>query len=817
MRVAPRILVRLLTSAVPAVLASASLATPPPGAGPDGVVAIVPSPHRIRLAGPYDQARIIVDGRTRSGRTVDVSARAAVSVADPRVAWVDEAGIVRPRADGATVAVIRVGALRARVPIIAAGARGATPRFVGDVPPVLTRQGCNMGACHGAAQGKGGFRLSLLGFDPESDYASIVRSSAGRRVNACRPERSLLLRKPSLGVAHKGGLRLAVGSPAYRILADWIAAGMPGPDPREGRPVRLEVQPAMRILARDSTQRFAVRAVFADGATRDVTAHTLFSSSDESTAAVTAEGEAKAVGAGEAAVLARYQGLVATARVVSPFGPPRSTPLAGLHPIDRLVQVKLDALGLPASPRSSDSDFLRRATLDATGRLPTAAEARAFLADRDPDKRRRLVDRLLDSSDYVDFWTLKRADLVRCSRRFLTDKGVVSLYQWIRRSVAENWPWDRFVRELLTARGSAHAEGPANFFRTAATPETLAETASQAFLGVRIQCARCHNHPYEKWTQAQYWQMAAFFARVKTRKGTQNGEQLVLLSSGGEVRHPRTGQQVAPAALDARPLSEAYAGDRRQVLAEWITSPRNPFFARSLVNRVWKHFLGRGLVEPVDDLRVTNPPSNAPLLDWLAQDFVRGGYDVKRLIRTIMLTQTYQRSAEPVPGNERDGRYGSRFPFKRLGAEQLFDALSAATGVAEKFPGYPAGTRAAQLTDTGVQNYFLDLFGRPARATPCECERSDDPTLGQVLHLMNNKGIGERIGARDGLLARLLERKLPDQRLVEELYLTCYARYPTRAEAVRAGRALAAAKDRRAAAEDLLWVLMNSKEFVFSH
>ena len=451
------------------------------------------------------------------------------------------------------------------------------------------------------------------------------------------------------------------------------------------------------------------------------------------------------------------------------------------------------------------------------GLLPTPTEARAFLGSRDPGKRVKLVDALLARPEYVDYWTLRWADILRCSRRSLGDKGMASLYSWIRQSVADNKPWNQFARELLLAQGSTFRNGPTNFYRTATSPNTLAETTSQVFLGVRIECAKCHNHPYERWTQNQYYQMAAFFARVSSKTGDRKDEPIVVLAGAGEVRHPKTGKEVAPCALDSAPVKADFTGDRRAVLAEWLTSDRNPFFAHEVVNRLWKHFLGRGLVEPVDDLRATNPPSNAPLFDALANEFTAHNYDIKHVMRSILLSQVYQRSPMPLPANALDTKFYSHYAFKRMDAEPLMDAIAAATGVPDKFDGFPAGMRATQLPDTGVGSYFLDLFGRPARNVACECERSADPNLGQILHLMNNSAINGRIASKSGRIAGLIAAKTDDKKIAEELYLAAYARYPSAAEMKQETATLKAAKNRQQAAEDLLWVLLNSKEFVFNH
>lgn len=795
--------------------------TLPKPAKAERVTGLAMTPGHSSLRGPYDEVHLLVDGLQRGGRRVDVTEKAHISVANPGIAVVDSTGVLRARADGRTEVTAQYGGMSVRTLLQVTGmAKPAAPRFSVDVMPVLTKAGCNMGACHGAGAGKGGFKLSLLGYDPDADYEVITRGAGARRVAPAQPENSLLLRKPSFAVFHKGGQRFRVGSPPYRLLHDWIAAGMPGPSPKDPHVVGLDVYPAVRTLAPGALQKITVWARYSDGTRRDATGQTVFTAADESVAGVSPDGEAKVNGAGEGAIILRYQSLVATARIVSPYAPPiarSSSAYASATMIDRLAGEKLDSLGLPPSSGCTDADFLRRAHLDVIGLLPTPQEARSFLADRDPHKREKLADALLARPEYVDYWTLRWADILRCSRRSLGDKGMEALYEWIRESVAENKPWNRFAQDLLLAQGSAFRNGACNYYRTSTSPNTLAETTSQVFLGVRMECAKCHNHPYERWTQNQYYQMAAFFARVGTKTGDRKDEPVVILEPGGEVHHPKTGKEVAPCALDSTPLAPDFAGDRRAVLAEWLTSARNPYFAHAVVNRIWKHFLGRGLVEPVDDLRATNPPSNSALFDALATDFTKHGFDLKYLMRSILLSNVYQRSPLPLSANKRDTKYYSHYAFKRIDAEPLMDAIASATGAPDKFDGFPVGMRATQLPDTGVGSYFLDLFGRPARSVACECERTADPNLGQILHLMNNASINARIGSKTGRIASLIAAKTDDRRLVEELYLAAYSRYPSASEMKQAVADLAKAKNRQQAAEDILWALLNSKEFVFNH
>lgn len=786
---------------------------------PRGVLALTGKDREISLVGPYDSARVLIEERL-NGKSRDVSEAVIFQVADPKVARVEE-GTVWAVRDGSTVITARLKDNKdstVSIPVRVKGMAGAKPpRFITDVLPVLTRAGCNQGGCHGAAQGKGGFKLSLQGYDPEADYESITRGAAARRISPAQPENSLLLRKPTMAVLHRGGKALEVGSPGYRLLVDWIAGGMPAPESKEPDVVALEVTPPVRTLTIGQKQRFRVWARFSDGVRRDVTPDTLFSGSDSTVADVTPDGQARVVGKGEAAVLIRYRDLVATASVISPFGTPLRTVAPATGRVDQIINQKLAALGLEASSRCSDSDFLRRVSLDVVGILPTPDAALSFLADKDPNKREKLLESLLAQPEYVDYWTLQWGDILRSTRTALGEKGLVAFNNWLRQSVAQNKPWDKFAREMVLAQGSMFEDGAANYYRAAPNPETLAENTAQVFLGVRMQCARCHNHPYERWKQNQYYQLAAFYARVRVKNGETPDERIVYTVNGGEVTNPRTKQVATPTALDAAPLPATYAGDRRKALADWLTNPQNPFFAKILVNRLWKHFMGQGLVEPVDDMRVTNPPTNPALLDYLAQDFIRSGYDIKKLMRTIVRSDAYQRTVIPTVRNAEDTHYFSHYFFKRLGAEPLLDAVASATGVGEKFSGYPAGLRATELPDTTPQSYFLDLFGRPARNIVCQCERLDAPGLGQVLHFMNGKGINARISAKEGRVAKLMEAKASNAKIVEDLYLAAFSRFPTEDEILEAGMSFGRTKDRQKEAEDLLWVLLNSKEFLFNH
>ncbi len=784
------------------------------------------TPASVTLKGNYAEAHVLVT-KTSQNAPTDVSSQVVLTSTNAEVVTVDPSGAIRPVHNGKTFIIATCEGATARVPVtVTAVTPGAPPDFLNEVLPVLTHAGCNMGACHGAASGKGGFRLSLLAYDPALDFESITRAAGARRIARSQPENSLLLRKPTLETPHRGGKRLEVGSADYKLLTDWIAAGCPGPAAKSPHVTALEITPPVRSLAIGGTQRFLVKAKYSDGSTRDATGEAIFTSSDETAASVSPSGEAKANGPGEGAVVVRYQGLVVTARVISPFAPPIVARSKASAPgrleaslIDSMINQKLSALGLIPSGKCTDSDFLRRTSLDITGQLPSPDEAKAFLSDRSPDRRTRWIDSLLNRPEYVDFWTLKWADLLRCSREALTDKGMFALNGWIRRAVETNMPWDQFSRQVIVASGDTAKVGPANFFVAASTPEQRAEDASQVFLGVRIACAKCHNHPYDRWTQNQYYQMAAFFARVSSKAGAAKGQAVIFASDSGEMRNPKTQQNVAACALvGSSPLPTDYSTDRRSALADWVTSPQNPFFSHEIVNRIWKHFMGRGFIEAVDDMKATNPPSNGPLFDALSSDFAAHGFDVKRLMREIVCSDSYQRSGEVTANNKGDKAFYSHFLVRRLSAEQMLDALSVVTGVPEKFAGYPAGTHSQALADTQTPSYFLDLFGRPARTTTCSCERLDDPNLGQALHLMNSADVNNRLASKSGTVTSLISSKLTDAQIVQSLYLTCFSRYPTAPELKTDLKPLAVQADKkRAAVEDLAWALINSNEFRFNH
>jgi hypothetical protein len=705
-------------------------------------------------------------------------------------------------------------------------AAGPAVTFERDIEPILTRYGCNAGACHGKARGQNGFALSLLGYDPDFDYAAITQEARGRRVFPAAPDASLLLLKASGQVPHGGGKRLPVDDPNFEKLLRWIAAGMPRTPADAPRLERITVAPSDRILAPNATVQLAVTAHYSDGTAEDVTPLAAFQSNEAVFAAVDESGLVRAGPLpGEAAVMARFMHKFAVCNVVIPL--PGSVPdeayarLPRKNFIDGHVWDKLRKLGVTPSDPAPDATFHRRAFLDVIGRLPTPEETRAFLADTDPRKREKLIDRLLERPEYADFWANKWADLIRPNPYRVGIKAVFNLDAWLRDSFRKNKPYDQFVRELLTAQGSTFRNGAVVMFRDRRDPDEIATLVSQLFLGVRLDCARCHHHPFEVWGQDDFYSFAAFFSRMG-RKGTglsppiSGGEEVFFAAARGEVKHPVTGRVMPMRPLLGEEVNVPEDRDPREELADWATAPDNPFFAKVIVNRVWADLMGRGIVEPVDDLRATNPPSNGPLLDALAADFVENGYDLKKLIRTICTSHVYGLSSIPNDRNAGDGRNYSRHYRQRLRAEVLLDAVCDATGVRESFAAMPPGSRAMELWTVRSQSVFLDSFGRPDPNQDPPCERTDDTTVVQALHLMNAPGVQAKVTSDAGRAAKLAASPKSNAEVVEELYLLVYSRPPTDEERETCLRWFdKPGMKRRQAVEDLMWALMNTPEFVF--
>jgi hypothetical protein len=821
-------------------------------------------PRAIVLHGPKARQAIVVERQTNGQSVGQVTEGVVFESSNTKVARVSNS-VAIPVGDGKATIRARWKDQAAQIEVTVEHQKvDDSWSFRNHVQAVLTKAGCNSGACHGAAAGKNGFKLSLRGYDPPADFLAITRQAGGRRIVPSDPGRSLVLLKPSGAIPHKGGQRFKVDSREYRVLAEWIAAGQPAPAQNEPRIERLEVVPETIVLKKGDQQQMLIQAHFSDGHIEDVTSWAKFTSTNQTVCQVDDVGKVKVTGNGEGSISAWYLSKTVLGTVQVPYEArlpaDTFTKAESRNSIDDLVLAKLKRLNTPPSSLCSDADYLRRASLDTIGLLPTAAEARAFLADRSPDKRVRLADKLLTRPEFVDYWSSKWSDLLLVSAARLRPSGVQAFSKWIRKRVAENESWDRFVREIVTARGSTTENGAANFFAMHEDPQEMAENVSMAFLGMSIQCAHCHDHPLEKWTNDDYYGMANLFARVRGKDGSDN--RIIFVADSGELIQPRTGRPQAPRPLDAAPVSFDLSVDRRGVLADWLTDPKNPYFSRSIVNRVWANFMGRGLVEAVDDMRLTNPPSNAPLLTALAGDLAKGGYDLKSLMRKILTSATYQRTSATLPGNAGDERFYSRFYARRLKAEVLLDALSQVTGSPTSFKGQPVGTRALELADSEADSYFLGVFGRPERLITCECERSNEPSMSQVLHLTNGNTLNMKIEASGNRIDRLLAAD--DEAIVEDLYLSALSRLPTPSERKRISSALAQTEDsdrlpalvdlrqkiaavqrikdaaarrkaierveeriraipaesvrqRRKAIEDLYWSVLSSNEFLFNH
>jgi hypothetical protein len=714
-------------------------------------------------------------------------------------------------------------------------ARADEPRpidFRTDVIAALSRGGCNQGACHGSPKGKNGFRLSLRGFDPDVDLFSLSRDEIGRRVNKFSPDDSLILLKGTGRVPHQGGVRFRPDDPAYKVVRQWIAEGCHDYSwsfwGLSSRVEKIDVTPDnVKLPTGVAAQQIAVRAHFKNGEVRDVTDLTVFTLNTTDCATVSSGGLVEFFRTGEVAVLVRYLDQTKSARLayVRPdptfvFKAPAET--ASPSVIDRHVFAKQKELQLNPAPLATDDVFLRRVYLDAIGVLPTAKEARSFLDSKDPARRAKLIDQLLDRDEYASFWALKWADVLRGSPTTISERGVHSFHRYLVRTMAQDRPLDQFAREIVTGLGSTLNKPAANFYRIARTPEDTAEAFAQLFLGVRVQCAKCHNHPFESITQTDYYGLSAYFAQVQF-KGAKFGldDEMVFLQPGREVQHPLSRKRQEPIAFGSPAGPLAADDDRRERLADWLTRPDNRFFAPSVVNRIWYHLMGRGIVEPVDDFRDTNPPSNPVLLDALAKDFIKNGYRSKPLIRAILNSQTYQLASTGAPKQSEFAadpeRYFTKAQVRMLMAEQILDAISTATGVPEPFKGYPAGTRAVELAEGGINHPFLQAFSKPVRDATCECAREDDPALPQMLHLLNNKGMLAKVSSPNSLLAAGVREGKDDRALIEQLYLSTLSRRPSTAEIDVAVRHLSTVGDRMKGLQDLQYALFNMPEFLLRH
>ncbi len=702
------------------------------------------------------------------------------------------------------------------------------PSFVHDVLPLMAKAGCSAGSCHAKGDGQNGFKLSVFSFDPKSDYAEITREARGRRIFPAAPEESLLLLKPTMSIDHGGGQRIEPGSETYNTMLEWIRGGMVYQHPNEPVLARIQVEPSQGSYVKGSALHLKVRAIYSDNSEKDVTHLADFVSNDKELAKVDSAGVVQ-IGSveGEGVVVARFMGYVDASRITIPAS--RTLPeekyaaLPVRNYIDRLAYAQFRKLGLYPSELCSDSDFLRRSTLDTIGELPSPDETRHFLADSDPGKRQRWIEHLLRHPAYADYWANKWTDLIRPNPDRVGVKSIYFLDQWVRESFRANKPYDQFVREIVTAEGSNHQDGPLTIYRDRREPQDLTTLFSQLFLGVRMECAKCHHHPNEKWSQDDFYQFAAYFGPLK-QKGAglsppiSAGTESFYFATGGKVRHPVTDAVMKPKPLDGAALDDSEKSDPRRSLAEWMTRPENPFFAKAAVNRIWAGFFGRGIVDPVDDFRISNPASNEPLLDALAADFVQHGYDLKQVMRTIMESQLYQLSSVPNEYNLTDTKNFSRAYRRRLPAEVLLDAINDITGTTDDYNGCPPGTRAIQTWSYKVRSHFMDAFGRPNPSTDCPCERDMKSSVVQALHMMNSKELQSKLSNKEGRVKQLAESNRAADEIVRELYLASLCRLPSADELATAAAAFSASKaTRQTATEDVLWALLNSPEFVFNH
>ena len=797
------------------------------GQSPEGTSDFKVTPAEVVLTQPEATQQLLVVAKSNDGRTIDATRTVKYRSLNPEIATVDETGLVRPQRDGQTSIEVELATHHVRIAVRNEQIDQPRPiSFSQEIIPLLTKSGCNVGGCHGKAEGQNGFKLSVFGFDPQADHEAIALNSRSRRVSLANPENSLLLRKATASVPHGGGQSLEPNSLRYRRLLRWIAEGAAFDGVDLPEIVRIEVEPRDAILLAHQSQQLRVWAVDSQGNRKCVTTEAEYESN--APALVGVDGRALMQTSelpGEAAVMAKYLGHVAICRVTSPRPDVKFARPAENNFIDRLAWDQLQRLGIEPSPVCDDATFLRRAYLDVIGTLPTAKEAREFLSDTAANKRALLVDQLLERNEYADYWTMRFSDLLRVDQTKITPAGAVAITRWLRRQFSENQPYDTMVRELLLAKGNLNAEGPAAYFKALDTPELLAQSVCQTFLGVRIECAQCHHHPSDRWSQDDYFAVAGLFSSVGRKKLADGGDAIVI-SAGQDFKHPRTGQLVPARTLLAQPSEFARYEDRRVRLVQWMTDPSNPFFAKMIANRLWAHYFGRGLVEQIDDLRTTNPPTNEPLLDALAEQMKALNYDLKAFTRLLLTSNLYQLSSTPTTSNVADTQNFSHAAFKALPAEVLLDSICQATGVPENYAGWPEGVRAIQIWDNKLPHYFLRIFGRPVRATVCECERGNEPSIAQALHLTNSPEIMAKLRAPTGLAAKLAQESSSTtkdlqadslRRTIDELFLSAVSRYPDAKEQASAYESMMSTADRREACEDILWALLNSKEFLYNH
>jgi len=822
------------------LLCGQSLAAPKPAAKVTEVViqlhhaGEIKSPASITLKGADQRRQLLVTGRLADGGERDLTAQAVFRVSPVNVISVDKRGSLTPLKNGSATVTARAEGFTAKLEVVVQEYEAEKEiNFPNQIVPIFTKLGCNAGGCHGKSGGQNGFRLSLLGFEPQEDYEWLVKEARGRRIFTAAPEQSLLMLKGAAIVPHGGGKKLEPDSDDWKLLARWIKQGMPYGKPDAPTVAGIEVFPKQRTMPPGGKQQLIVLARYTDGSAEDVTRSALFEPNDKELAKTDEAGRVEFYDRpGDVAVMVRYQSRVAVFRATLPLGAPVGDLPAPKNFIDELVFNKLQAVGMPPSASADDATFIRRVTLDIAGRLPTKEESERFLADPAGDKRDQLIDRLLAGTDYANHFASKWSALFRNKRDAGTQQfGTYAFHGWLRDSLHQNRPYDQIVRDVVAASGEFSQNPAVGWYRQVRTPNAQLEDVGQMFMGTRLQCAQCHHHPFEKWSQQDYYSFSAFFSQVGRKGGERPGEEIIFHRRGtAQATNPKTKQTVKPAGLGTPPFEIAPEDDPRLALADWLARRDNPFFAKSLVNRYWKHFFGRGLVEPEDDMRETNPATNPELLNALAEHFISSGYDLKALVRAITQSRTYQLSAEPNEHNRLDKQYFSRYYPKRLTAEVLLDAINDVTNTENGFDGLERGTRAVALPDNSFNagNYFLTVFGRPDSSSACECERSQDASLAQSLHLLNSKFVQDKLTADSGRAALLAaDTARADDQKVRELYARFFAREPNESEMKLAlGHLTKTVRDKdgkevpvnkRQAWEDILWALINTKEFLFNH
>jgi len=791
---------------------------------PPGPVSVHPAAIDLRHVRSPQMLQVL--GTTADGYSLDLHAQATFTSAHPNIATVDAKGIVQPVASGETQITVAVAGQSIVVPVKVQVATADPPRsFRHEVMPALSKAGCNSGACHGYSLGKNGFKLSLRGSDPELDYSYITKEHFGRRIDLVSPEASVLIAKPRGDAPHEGGVRFRKDSLINEILFQWIRQGAPGDLSDAARVVAVKLVPDKLVLKPGQKHRLQLMAQYNDGTSRDVTRLGIYSANNDRFAGVTEDGLVTGGDAGETAIVARFERTFAATGVIvlNPSSEFTPTPVPQDNLVDAPIIEKLNRLKIVPSPLAGDEEFLRRVYLDLIGVQPKPDEVRAFLADALSDKRTKIIEALLERPEFVDHWSLKWGDLLQNSRNSLSSPSMYLFREYIRGAVASNMPLDEFARRILTAEGGASDDPASAYFAISKDTNDTLERATQVFCGVRMLCARCHPHPLENWTQADYYGLASFFNQVSARPDTRypnvpNAKLVQLNLQTGFAGNPRTGQPQPPKFLGGAAPEIAAGIDRREAYAAWLTSPENPLFARSMVNRVWSYFFHRGIIEPVDDIRSTNPPINPALLDALAKDFVEHKFDARHLMRRIVTSQTYQRTSRPTPSNQADEQNFSHAIPRRIPAEALLDSLVQATGVPENVGGAPGGFRAAQLPDATVQSPFLNLFGKPQRMEACECERDNGSNMLQALHFINGSSILSRVQNPSARPAQWVSQKLPDDQLVGEVFLWTLARNPTADEHKVGLEFLQSYGEKRAeAVQDLMWALLNSKDFLLVH